>query len=223
MSEERCYLLEIPAELRNAIYLQSFTSDDDPHATDLLAINPPNAELLATCRKIFDEAAQMYKEIRDNYWSRTYFTIKGNRNALLFPSGRRVDSRRPDSELPSDAVLAKICNLELFIDGLDTRYSNQITLRDGFWTTSPTPRDPQTSFVVVAESIRPQHMTEWRRLPGRMLKMGAGLTTFWAVELRDVERLSIEQVGVAKEVAVRGTLTSREVFSVMRWLADVWL
>ena len=72
--DEECRLRALPAELRNAIYELSFTTNDD-NDVDLFKAAPPSKSLLLTCHEIYREARLICREAYRQYWTDTDFAI----------------------------------------------------------------------------------------------------------------------------------------------------
>lgn len=68
-----CYLLKLPAELRNRIYDLAFT--DRGQTIELFSAAPPSRALLRTCRQIYEEAASIYTAalLDPGFWSGKHF------------------------------------------------------------------------------------------------------------------------------------------------------
>lgn len=70
LANERCRLLELPAELRISIYELAFTHETgDREDIDLFEATGPSKSLIMTCRQIHTEAASLYVEAYRRYWA----------------------------------------------------------------------------------------------------------------------------------------------------------
>jgi hypothetical protein len=94
--------MSLPAELRLIMYAFVFTSDDNQNGTDLLDPHPPPQDLLSTCIQVYKEAATIYKDACQTYWSSTTFIIKNSRSALnsLDTKAARLPHQRFISLIP---------------------------------------------------------------------------------------------------------------------------
>lgn len=66
-------MLELPAELRTIIWSLAFTHNDLP--INLVTAFGPSSALLCTCRQIYNEAIQIYKQAYAEYWPTGRFEI----------------------------------------------------------------------------------------------------------------------------------------------------
>lgn len=91
-------LLQLPAELRNAIYELAFTTKHDlDEKVDLLAAKPPDGKaLLATCRQVYNEACELYKTKYREFWTTSSFVVTVNgvpvRNQVASPKTADIEN-----------------------------------------------------------------------------------------------------------------------------------
>lgn len=75
--EPPCYLLRLPAELRNTIYEHVFDCTTE-REVELRTATPPSNSLLLTSHEVCNETAKMYKRCYRKYWTTTRFHIDGD-------------------------------------------------------------------------------------------------------------------------------------------------
>ncbi|KAK5678614.1 hypothetical protein LTS10_009058 [Elasticomyces elasticus] len=72
--QSQCRLFTLPAELRNGIYELAFTVDmEEP--IELLSAVPPANSLILTCRRVYDEAAGIYRGAYRAFWTVGHFRL----------------------------------------------------------------------------------------------------------------------------------------------------
>ncbi|KAK5732836.1 hypothetical protein LTR17_010254 [Elasticomyces elasticus] len=72
--QTECKLFTLPPELRNEIYELAFSIDSDKPIALLLAVPPSNSFIL-TCRQVRDEAAGIYREAYQAFWTKGHFVL----------------------------------------------------------------------------------------------------------------------------------------------------
>ena len=125
-SESKCYLLGLPAEIRNQIFEDVFTTDHDAFTSDhgaftpdhdgeatidLLAAQPPEKALVFTCRQVYGETRQMFRTAYRSFWSKTTFKFSiAERNGNGEWSCRCEDRHRVNKMDEEDiAHITKMC------------------------------------------------------------------------------------------------------------------
>ncbi|KAK4551561.1 hypothetical protein LTR86_011092 [Recurvomyces mirabilis] len=96
-------LLNLPPELRNIIYQHVFeiTAADGP--VNIFATSPPEAVILQSCRKIYNEANSLHQQICQQYWSETNFVVRPS------VEGQNDNSLR-DEDLARVANIGLLCS-----------------------------------------------------------------------------------------------------------------
>ncbi|SMR51419.1 unnamed protein product [Zymoseptoria tritici ST99CH_3D1] len=72
-----CPLLELSAELRNAVWTLAFADVDTNRIIDIFTATGPSSALLRTCRQINSEAGGIFDTSQRSYWKENKFTIEG--------------------------------------------------------------------------------------------------------------------------------------------------
>jgi len=77
-ADTQCLLLKLPPELRNIIYGMAFATHEFDREYDPIALEdarPPLPGLLLSCKQVHQEAAQMYRQMLKDFWSRRMFVL----------------------------------------------------------------------------------------------------------------------------------------------------
>ena len=79
-----CHLLDLPPEIRNAIYDLVFLPNI-AEPVELLEATPPSKALALTCRQMHEEAKLLYREAYQKFWEEAEFVL------ILHPPHGRYD------------------------------------------------------------------------------------------------------------------------------------
>lgn len=71
----KCYLLEIPPEIRNNIYDLVFAPDGAGEEIELVGAKTPDKSLVLSCRQIYREVKYVYRAACRSFWRETKFVI----------------------------------------------------------------------------------------------------------------------------------------------------